>query len=73
MDRPLRLISADTIVGTPIDALAPGKYKVQAWNENGGDPMTSEIEIKEGANEKTLELKAAPAGLSPDKFGNARQ
>ncbi len=54
-------------------ALAPGKYKVQAWNENGGDPMTSEIEIKEGANEQTLELKAAPAGLSPDKFGNARQ
>lgn len=53
--------------------LAPGKYKVQAWNENGGDPMTSEIEIKEGANEKNLELVAAPAGLSPDKFGQARQ
>jgi plastocyanin len=54
-------------------ALAPGKYKVKAWNENSGDPMTADLEIKEGANEKTLELKAAPAGLSPDKFGQARQ
>ncbi|HEY5944212.1 MAG TPA: hypothetical protein VIV40_01915, partial [Kofleriaceae bacterium] len=31
-------------------ALAPGKYKVQVWNEFAGEPMTSEVEIKEGDN-----------------------
>ncbi|MBL9017460.1 MAG: hypothetical protein JNL83_24945 [Myxococcales bacterium] len=54
-------------------SLAPGKYKVQAWNERSGDPTTSEIEIKEGANTATLDLKGGVVKLSPDKFGNARQ
>ncbi len=54
-------------------SLAPGKYKVQAWNERSGDPTTSEIEIKEGANETKLDLKGGAVTLSPDKFGNARQ
>jgi len=54
-------------------SLAPGKYKVQAWNEASGDPMTSEITIKEGPNEANLDLKAGVVGLSPDKFGQARQ
>jgi len=53
-------------------ALAPGKYKVQVWNENGGDPMSSEVEIKEGENSKDFDLKAAPPGISPDKFGVSR-
>jgi hemoglobin len=53
-------------------ALAPGKYKVQVWNEVSGDPITSEVEIKEGENAKDFDLKAAPAGISPDKFGTAR-
>jgi plastocyanin len=54
-------------------SLAPGKYKVQAWNEASGDPMTSEITIKDGPNEANLYLKAGVVGLSPDKFGQARQ
>ncbi len=54
-------------------SLAPGKYKVQAWNERSGDPTTSEIEIKEGANETKLDLTGGAVTLSPDKFGNARQ
>jgi hypothetical protein len=54
-------------------SLAPGKYKVQAWNEASGDPMTSEITIKDGPNEANLDLKAGVVGLSPDKFGQARQ
>lgn len=54
-------------------SLAPGKYKVQAWNERSGDPVTSEIEIKEGANNTTLDLKGGAVSLPPDKFGNARQ
>ena len=54
-------------------SLAPGKYKVKAWNERSGDPTTSEIEIKEGANTTTLDLKGGAVTLPPDKFGNARQ
>lgn len=54
-------------------SLAPGKYKVQAWNERSGEPAVSEIEIKEGANDTTVDLKAGAVTLSPDKFGNARQ
>ena len=54
-------------------SLAPGKYKVQAWNERSGDPTTTEIDIKEGANETKLDLTGGKATLSPDKFGNARQ
>ena len=54
-------------------SLAPGKYKVQAWNERSGDPVNSEIEVKEGANETKLDLKSGgtPA-VSPDKFGGSR-
>jgi hemoglobin len=55
------------------NSLAPGKYKVQAWNERSGDPTTTEIEIKDGANETKLDLTAGKVTLSPDKFGNARQ
>jgi hemoglobin len=53
-------------------ALKPGKYKVQVWIEYAGDPMTSEVEIKEGENTKDFDLKAAPPGISPDKFGTSR-
>jgi hypothetical protein len=54
-------------------SLAPGKYKVQAWNERSGEPTASEIEIKEGANETKLDLTAGKVTMSPDKVGNARQ
>lgn len=54
-------------------SLAPGKYKVQAWTERSGDPITSELVVKEGANEKDLDLKAAATTISPDKFGTPRQ
>lgn len=54
-------------------SLAPGKYKIQAWNERSGEPTMTEIEIKEGQNETKLDLVAGKVTLSPDKFGNARQ
>jgi hemoglobin len=54
-------------------SLAPGKYKVQAWNERSGDPVTSTVTIKEGANETKLDLTGAKTGASPDKFGTPRQ
>jgi hemoglobin len=55
-------------------SLAPGKYKVQAWTERSGEPMTSEIVVGVGANTKDLDLKAAGgAAILPDKFGTSRQ
>jgi hypothetical protein len=53
-------------------ALAPGKYKVQVWNERAGEPITSEVEIKAGDNAKDFDLKVSPPGISPDKFGVSR-
>jgi hypothetical protein len=53
-------------------SLAPGKYKVQAWSERSGDPVTTEITIKAGANEAPLELKAGGQAIGPDKFGQSR-
>jgi hemoglobin len=54
-------------------SLAPGKYRVQAWNEQSGEPMTASLMIKAGANENDLDLKGGGQAISPDKFGTARQ
>ncbi len=54
-------------------SLAPGKYRVQAWNEQSGEPTTSSLTVKAGANEGNLDLKAGGQAISPDKFGGARQ
>jgi hemoglobin len=55
-------------------SLAPGKYKVQAWTERSGEPVTSELTVTAGANTKDLDLAAAAGPtISPDKFGTARQ
>jgi hemoglobin len=54
-------------------SLAPGKYRVQAWNEQSGEPLTTSVMIKPGANESNLELAGGGQAISPDKFGNARQ
>jgi plastocyanin len=54
-------------------SLAPGKYRVQAWNEQSGEPLVSTVTIKAGANESDLDLKGGGQTISPDKFGTARQ
>jgi hemoglobin len=54
-------------------SLAPGKYKVQAWNEQSGEPLVSSVTIKEGTNEDSFDLKGGGQAISPDKFGTARQ
>jgi hemoglobin len=54
-------------------SLAPGKYRVQAWTERSGEPVTSELVVVEGANTKDLDLSAASSSLLPDKFGTPRQ
>jgi hemoglobin len=54
-------------------SLAPGAYRVRAWTEQTGEPTESELEVKAGQNEVTIELKASAApGLGPDKFGGSR-
>jgi plastocyanin len=54
-------------------SLAPGKYRVQAWSEQSGEPLTTSLAIQAGANERNLELAGGGQAISPDKFGNARQ
>jgi hemoglobin len=54
-------------------SLAPGKYKVQAWNEQSGEPLMSSVTIKEGTNEDSFDLKGGGQAVSPDKFGTPRQ
>ena len=53
-------------------SLAPGKYKLQAWNERSGEPTTTTLVIKEGANETKVDL-AASTPTNTDKFGVVRK
>jgi hemoglobin len=54
-------------------SLAPGKYRVQAWTERSGEPVTTELVVAEGSNTQDLDLRAASSSLPPDKFGTPRQ
>jgi len=53
-------------------SLAPGKYRVQAWSERGGEPTTSEIEIKAGENQIPIDLSIGEPPPDVDKFGTQR-
>ena len=54
-------------------SLRPGKYKVQAWSERSAEPLVTELTIKAGDNQTTVDLKGGAAeGPSEDKFGAAR-
>jgi hemoglobin len=54
-------------------SLGPGKYKVRAWSEQSAEPKTTEVVIKAGSNETTIDMKGGAAqGPSEDKFGAAR-
>ena len=54
------------------NTLLPGKYRAQVWLENAVDPLTTEIEIKEGDNQSSLDLKGGGGGVGTDKFGTPR-
>jgi len=75
----LIVVDAPAYVSTEPDgsfsfkSLAPGKYRVQAWNERSGEPLETEVEIKEGANDTKLDLKSGGAQIAPDKFGTSRE
>jgi len=54
-------------------SLAPGKYKVRAWSERSAEPVTQMIDVKDGANDITVDVKGgAQADLGTDKFGTPR-
>jgi hemoglobin len=54
-------------------SLKPGKYKVQAWSEQSAEPLVTEVTVKAGDNQTTIDLKGgARQGPSEDKFGTAR-
>lgn len=66
-------VIAEADGGFSFRSLRPGKYKVQAWNEQSAEPVTTEITIKAGDNQTTLDLKGgAQQGPSADKFGASR-
>jgi len=74
----LIVVDAPAYVSTEPDgsfsfrSLAPGMYRVEAWNERSGEPLETEVEIKAGANTTTLDLKSGGQAISPDKFGDSR-
>jgi hemoglobin len=54
-------------------SLKPGKYKVEAWSERSAEPLITELTIRAGDNQTTVDLKGGAAqGPSEDKFGAAR-
>ncbi|MEO8553585.1 MAG: hypothetical protein ABI678_26610, partial [Kofleriaceae bacterium] len=75
----LIVVDAPAYVSTEPDgsfsfkSLAPGKYRVQAWNERSGEPLETEVEIKAGANDTKLDLKSGGSQITPDKFGTSRE
>jgi plastocyanin len=53
--------------------LAPGKYKLSAWNERSKEPVVKEVTIKAGKNQLDVAVEGdAPKGPPPDKFGGKR-
>lgn len=53
--------------------LAPGKYKLSAWNERSKEPVVKEVTIKAGKNQLDVGVTDdAPKGPLPDKFGGKR-
>jgi hemoglobin len=54
------------------NTLLPGKYRAQIWLGNAAEPLTTEVQIKPGDNQLSLDLKGGDAGVSPDKFGAPR-
>ena len=54
-------------------SLQPGKYKLRAWTEGSSEPLTQTVEIKDGANEISVDVHGSKrADLGTDKFGNPR-
>jgi len=54
-------------------SLPPGKYKLKAWAEDTGEPLTQTIEIKSGENSVNLSVPHGSSVMqATDKFGLPR-
>lgn len=53
--------------------LQPGTYRMKVWTEHSAAPSVSEIAIRLGANQTTVDVKADATDHNPDKFGVARR
>jgi hemoglobin len=54
-------------------SLAPGKYKLRAWTEDSGDPVTQTVEIRAGENSVDVRVpRGGASGPVTDKFGLPR-
>ena len=54
-------------------SLPPGKYKLKAWAEDTGEPVTQTIEIKSGENSVNVDVPRASSVMpAVDKFGLPR-
>lgn len=63
----------DATGGFAFRHLAPGKYKLSAWNERSKEPVVKEITIKAGKNQLEVSVSDdAAKGPPPDKFGGKR-
>ena len=53
--------------------LPPGRYKLKAWSERSGAPITQDLALKPGKNTVSVGVTGdAPRGPQPDKFGGKR-
>jgi hemoglobin len=53
-------------------SLAPGRYRMKSWSDRSAEPVTTEIAIKAGTNDVSVDLKNDRALVNDDKFGVSR-
>jgi hemoglobin len=53
-------------------SLEPGRYRLRAYGERGGEPTSQEIVVTAGDNTVNVALADAPLGPLADKFGSPR-
>ena len=58
--------------GFKFRSLRPGNYKLKAWAEDSGEPVTQTIEIKSGDNTVKVGVPRASSTTATDKFGHPR-
>jgi hemoglobin len=58
--------------GFKFRSLRPGHYKLKAWAEDSGEPVTQTIEIESGENTVKVSVPRASSTTATDKFGQLR-
>ena len=66
-------VVTDASGGFKFRSLPPGKYKLKAWAEDQGEPVTQTVEIKSGENSVNVQIpRGASVIPAMDKFGVPR-